>query len=119
MKTMVKNMEKPRTYAGKVVRKYGKTTTNDFAQPEKFFLDMENFLHIIDSIPFSAVQDLEKYELNRDVMINIIRRMFKILDAANVDLIKEISRQDEDPFDGLEEDFAAKKASELIKISGD
>ena len=112
-------MEKPRTYAGKVVRKYGKSINNDFAQPEKFFSDMADFLRILDSVPFSAIEDLQKYELNRDVMITATRRMFKILDAANIDLKKEIDKQDEDPFDGLEEDFAAKKASELIKISGD
>src|SRR6478736_8033754 len=112
-------MEQPRKYAGKVIHKYGKTTTNDYPQPEKFFADMEDCLRLIDGIPYSAVEDLEKYSLNRDVMINVVRKIFKILDAANIDLAKEIARQDEDPFDGLEEDFAAKKASQAIKISGE
>ena len=111
-------MENPRTYAGKVVHKYGKTTTNDYAQPEKFFADVQDFLRLVDGIPFSAVEDLEKYQLNRDVMINVIRRMFKILDAAKIDLVKEIKRQDEDPFEGLEEEFAIRKQN-TIKISGD
>jgi len=113
-------MEKPRTFAGKVVHKYGKTTTNDYAQPDKFFADMADFLRLIDGIPFSAVEDLEKYELNRDIMITIIRRMYKILDAAKIDLVKEIERQDTDPFEGLEQDIAAKKKQDaVIKISGE
>lgn len=109
-------MEKPRTYAGKVIHKYGKTTTNDYAQPEKFFADMADFLRLVDGVPFCAVEDLEKYNDNRDVMVTVIRRIFKILDAANIDLIKEIERQDADPFEGLEEDLAIKKN---IKISGE
>lgn len=111
-------MEQPPKYAGRVIHKYGKTTTNDYPQPDKFFADMHDCLRLLDGIPFSAVEDLEKYSLNRDVMVNIVRRIFKILDAANIDLIQEIKRQDEDPFDGLEEDLAAKKA-QSVKFSGE
>lgn len=108
-------MEKPHSFAGKVVHKFGKKSTNDYPQPDKFFADMADFLHLIDAVPYSAVEDLEKYELNRDVIVTVIRRLYKILDAAKIDLIKEIDRQDEDPFDGLEEDVARKQ----IKISGE
>lgn len=110
-------MEKPHTFAGKVIHKYGKTTANDYAQPEKFFADMADFYRLIDGIPFSAVEDLEKYELNRDIMITIVRRLYQILDAAKIDLVEEIKKQAEDPFDGLEEDIAIKKAA--VKVSGE
>jgi len=111
-------MEKPHSFAGRVIQKYGKTTANDYAQPEKFFAEMADFYRLLDGIPFSAVEDLEKYELNRDIIVNVVRRIFKILDAAKVDLVAEIERQDEDPFDGLEQDIAIKKRS-AIKISGE
>lgn len=109
-------MEKPHSFAGKVVHKFGKKSTNDYGQPDKFFADVADFLHLIDGIPYSAVEELEKYELNRDVIVTVIRRLYKILDAAKIDLIKEIERQDESPFDGLEEDLIKKP---VIKISGE
>jgi len=111
-------MEKPHSFAGRVVHKYGKTTTNDYAQPEKFFADMAVCLRQIEEIPFSAVEDLQKYELNRDVLIHIVRRIYKIFDAADVNVIEEIDRIETDPFDGLEEDLEIKKKS-MIKISGE
>src|SRR5271166_2390153 len=106
-------MEKPRSFAGRVIRK-GKVTTNDYAQPEKFFADMEHCLRIMEEIPFSAVEDLKKYELNREIMINVIRRAHLIIRAADIDVIEEIKRLDEDPFDGLEEDI---KKKTTFKIS--
>jgi len=112
-------MEKPRTFAGRVVQKHGKTMTNDYAQPEKFFADMADFYRLIDGIPFSAVEDLKKYELNREIVVSVMRRLYQILDAADVDIVEEIERQmRDDPFDGLEEDIAMKKQSQ-IKISGE
>ena len=111
-------MEKPHSFAGKVVHKYGKTSTNDYAQPEKFFADMADCLRLLDGIPFSAVEDLENYELNRDVMLNLIRRTFKILEAAKIDVVEALKVQEEDPFEGLEEDLAIKKQN-AIKISGE
>lgn len=109
-------MEKPHSFAGRVIKKYGKTT-NDYSQPDKFFADMTDCLNLLESIPFSAVEDLEKYDLNRDVMVNIIRRTIKIMQAAKIDLIQEMNKQNEDPFDGLEADIATKK--HMFKISGE
>lgn len=112
-------MEKPHSFAGKVVHKYGKTTTNDYAQPEKFFADMAVCLRQLEEIPFSAVEDLEKYELNRDILINMMRRLLKVFRVANVDIMAEIKRvEEDDPFEGLEEDLEIKKKS-AIKISGE
>lgn len=110
-------MEKPHSFAGRYIQKNGKTITNDYAQPEKFFADMGSCLRLIEEVPFSAIEDLQKYELNRDVMINILKRVCKILNVANVDVYDELQKQHEnDPFNGLEEDIAAKKK---IKISGE
>jgi len=113
-------MDKPHSFAGRVIKKYGKTITNDYEQPDKFFADMHDCFRLLDGIPFSAVEDLEKYEINRDVMVEIVRRIIKIFAAAKVDIIQEIDRIDEDPFDGLEEDIAVKKSSTpQIRISGE
>lgn len=109
-------MDKPHSFAGKVVHKYGKTTSNDYEQPEKFFADVADFYRLLDGIPYKAIEDLEKYELNRDVMVNVLRRLLDVFDAAKINVIEEIRRQDEDPFDGLEEDLAIKNG---IKISGE
>lgn len=114
-------MEKPHSFAGKVIHKYGKTSTNDYAQPEKFFADMAICLRQIEEIPFSAVEDLEKYELNRNVMVHIVSRIFKIFDAAGLNVADEIRRQQKEKdelFEGLEEDLAIKKQNQ-IKISGE
>lgn len=111
-------MEKPHSFAGKVIHKYGKTSTNDYAQPDKFFADMAHCLHLLDEIPFSAVEDLQKYGLNRDIMVLIMRRIYKIFRAANIDLCEEVEKQEQDPFDGLEEDIEFKKQA-MIKISGE
>lgn len=102
--------EEPKTFAGRVVKKYGKTKENDYPQPEKFFNDAQDFFRILDGAPYSAIEDLEKYEGNREVMINITRRLFKILDAAGISIVDEMRKMDETPFDGLEEDLEAKKA---------
>jgi hypothetical protein len=114
-------MEKPHTFAGRVIKKFGKTTTNDYEQPDKFFADMHDLFRLLDGIPFSAVEDLEKYEINRDVMVEIVRRIIKIFAAAKVDIIQEINRIDEDPFDGLEQDLEIKKSNTpvQIRISGE
>lgn len=111
-------MEKPHSFAGRAIHKYGKTTTNDYAQPDKFFADMAVCLRQLDDIPFSAVEDLAQYELNRDVLVQISRRIYKIFVAANVDLEAEFNKAEEDPFDGLEEDLELKKKL-AIKISGE
>lgn len=112
-------MEKPHSFAGKVIHKYGKTTTNDYAQPEKFFADMAVCLRQMEEIPFSAIEDLEKYDLNRDIMVHMMRRLLKIFRAANVDVMQEIKKTEEnDPFEGLEEDLEIQK-KKSIKISGE
>jgi hypothetical protein len=77
---------------------------------------MADFYHLIDGIPYKAIEDLEKYELNRDVLVNVYRRLLDVFEAANISIVAEIKRQDTDPFDGLEEDLALKKG---IKISGE
>lgn len=105
----------PHSFAGRLIKKNG-ASKNDFPQPQKFFADMNDFYNLIDAIPFVAVEDLEKYEMNRDILISIIRRIMKILDAAKIDIVAEIERiENEDPFNGLEEDLANRKS---IKISG-
>lgn len=110
-------MEKPHTFAGRVIKKFGKTSTNDYEQPEKFFADTADFLRLLDGIPFSAVEDLEKYELNRDVMVAVIRRMLKIFDAAKIDFCKEVDRiEANDPFIGLEEDLAIKNKKPSVEV---
>ena len=109
-------MDKPHSFAGKIIRKFGKQNTNDYTQPDKFFADMQDCLHLLDGIPFSAVEDLQKYELNRDVMINIIRRIYDICFAAKIDIDKEMDRMEKSPFDGLEEDI---KKQATIKISAE
>lgn len=114
-------MEKPHSFAGRVVQKHGKRITNDYAQPDKFFADMGDFLHTLDGVPYSAIEELEKYDLNRELMMQIIRRMFKIMKAAKISVSEEIKRKrEDDPFNGLEEDLAIKKKNtSAIKISGE
>lgn len=113
-------MDKPHSFAGKVAQKYGKSIVNDYEQPEKFFCDMKDFYRFIDGIPYLAIEDLEKYELNRDIIINTIRRLLKICIAAKINIIDEMDRIDgDDPFDGLEEDIAKQKQARLMKVSGE
>jgi hypothetical protein len=106
-------MEKrPLTFASHVVKKYGKTIDNDYEPVNKFFADMSYCLSLLNGIPFAAVEELEKYEGNRDVMIHIVRRIFRICDAAKVNIVAEMERQNKEKnavFDGLEEDVARKK----------
>ncbi len=102
-------MEKPYTFAGKVVQKYGKIKFNDHPEPEKFFNAMKDYYTILDGVPYKAIEDLEKYELNRDIIIQSIQKLLRICQAAKIDVIQEMNRLDEDPFDGLEEDLAVKK----------
>lgn len=111
-------MEKPHSFAGRVIKKYGKQTTNDYPQPEKFFNDMADFYTILDGVPFSAVEDLSKYEVNRDIMIKSIQKLLRICWAAKIDILKEVDRVEEDPFEGLEADLAVKKNKSFITISG-
>lgn len=111
-------MEKPHTFAGRVMKKYGKQITNDQPQPEKFFNDMADYYRILDGIPFSAVEDLEKYELNREIVIKSLDKLLRICRASKINVIEEMNRLDESPFDGLEEDLAIKKKVN-IQISGD
>lgn len=104
-------MEEPRRFAGRVIKKFGKLTVNDYEQPQKWFVSMAEMYKLLDDVPFSAVENLEQYEENRDIMINIVRRIFKIFDAAQIDFSAEIDRIDgDDPFDGLEEDLKLKKS---------
>ncbi len=110
-------MEKPHTFAGRVMQKFGKKITNDYAQPDKFFADMEDFHQLLDGVPFSAIEDLKKYELNRDIVIKSLQRLFTICSAANINIMTEVKRMSETPFDGLEEDLAKKKS--IIRISGE
>lgn len=112
-------MEKPLTFAGQVIHKGRKKTFNDYAQPEKFFADMANCLKLMDEIPFSAIEDLQNYELNRDVMVRLSRRIYKIFRAAGLDICEEIDKQTVDPFEGLEDDIEIQKQKHAIKISGE
>src|SRR5271154_5412971 len=95
-------MEKPPSFTTRHLKKYGRQEVNDYAQPQKFFADMVDFYKLIDGIPFVAVEELEKYELNREIVIKVIRRLFKICDAAKINIIQEIDNMDKTPFDDLE-----------------
>lgn len=97
-------MGKPYTFANHVIKKYGRRATNDCPQPEKFFLDMKDLYNVLDAVPFLAVEELEKYESNRDIMINIVRRIFKICDSAKIDIEKEIDRLECDPTDEMSDE---------------
>lgn len=103
--------ETPKTFAGRVVKnRYGKTQENDYPQPDRFFNSCRDFYRLLEDTPYCAVEDLEKYESNRDIMVSITRRMFRILNAAGLDIVEEMRRMDATPFDGIEEDIEAKKA---------
>lgn len=111
-------MKEPMKFAGRVVQnRFGKTKMNDYPPVEAFFNLMNDFYGTLDGIPYSAVEELEKYEMNRDVMVKIVCRIFKIMDAAKLDFPKEYRRIYTDPFEGLEDDVAKKK--ETLKITGD
>lgn len=110
-------MEEPKKFAGRVVHAHGRTTKNDFPQPDKFFADMKDFLYILDGVPLKAVEELEKYEMNREVMVNVIKRCMLIMKKANLDLLTEIKRLETDQFEGLEDDLKLKKGR--LKVSGE
>lgn len=103
------NPLKPFAMAGTVVRRGGRQERNDFAQPEKFFIELKELLRQLNDVPLSAIEELTKYEEHRDTIIEILRKCQRILDAANIDVEKELERVYYDPFDGLEEDLEARK----------
>jgi hypothetical protein len=111
-------MKKLTMNVNKKISKYGKTTFNDFSANERFFAEMKTCLRQLDEVPFSAVEDLKNYDLNRDIIVEIIRKCFLILDAANVDVVDEIDRMEADPYDGFEEDTEIRR-SQQIKIAGE
>jgi hypothetical protein len=102
-------MERPKTFAGKVAMKYGKTTINDYPQPQKWFMDLKDCYTLLDGVPYSAIESLQKYDENRDIIVRTIQKLISICEASKIDVIKELDRLDEDPFDGLEADLAIKK----------
>jgi hypothetical protein len=102
-------MEKPYSFTEQAIKKYGKRVVNDFPEPDRFFNSMRDFYILLDAIPYKAIEDLEKYELNRDIVVQSIQKLIRICKAAKVDINKEIDRLEESPFDGLEDDIALKK----------
>lgn len=94
-------------FAGRVIKKGGNI---ELEQPRQWFSEVESFYKVLDAVPLKAIEDLKKYELNRDIIIEVMRRCIQIIEAAGLDLVAELRRIDEDPFDGLEEDIAKKKA---------
>lgn len=111
-------MDKPRTYAEKISHKYNKISYNETHIIDKFFSDVRNCLYLLENIPLFAVEEIEKHELNREPMIAIVRNIFKIFDAANIDLVKEIEKHVRDKSNDFEESFASKK-DVVIKITGE
>jgi hypothetical protein len=109
-------MEKPHNFSAHTIKKYGKNITNDYPASEKFFAESTDYYNLLDAIPYNAIEELRDYEINRDVMTNIVRRILDIFDAANINFATEVIRLDETPFDGLEEDV--KKHKDFI-ISGE
>ncbi len=91
------------------VGKYGKRVVNDFSTNDKFFNSLADYYAILDDAPYKAIEDLAKYESNRDIVIKCIQRLFSICNAAKIDVIAELDRMEESPFDGLEEDLAIKR----------
>ena len=115
-------MFKPRTFAGRVITKGGKETANDFQQPERFFNELRSFIQVVDEVPLSAVEDLEKYELNRELVVELIRKSLRILNKANLNILEEMDRMEKanNPFDGLEADLEQqKKKRAYLHITGD
>ena len=108
-------MQKPHNFAGRVIQKNGKTILNDYPAEEKFFRDAEDFYRALDNIPFKAVEDLRKYDLNREVLVNIVTRIFTILGAAEVNVVDEMQKLQASPFDGLEEDLKLKEAGSKME----
>ena len=102
-------MNKPYTFAGNVVKRGGKQITSDYPQPQKFFHEFEGYYSLLDNIPFSAVEDLSLYDNNRELILKSMHKLFRICWAAKIDIIKEIGKVEQDPFEGLEEDLAIKK----------
>lgn len=105
-------MNKPKSYAGRTISKKG-IKFNDHNQPERWFCECKELLRQLDEIPFSAVEDLKKYELNREIIINIINKCITILDAANVNIGDEIDKLNADPYEDVEDDPDIRRSMEI------
>lgn len=88
-------MSNPFSNLQSIKRGRGRPAKIELEQPEKFFNDLKAALHIINDIPFSAVDRLTKNENSRDDLINLARACFRILDEAGIDFIKEVDRLEE------------------------